>query len=312
MNAPTNTGDNYIVHNMPIADYHASTALSNGGLSDLAQCPAMFWANRLNPNRPPEVEKESHLHGNLAHCAFFEPHEFDKRYVALPEDAPKKPTAAQWAAKKPSPESVAAMEWWKDYGKQHSGKRIITLEQATVAKLQAESLMALESVWGGLSMRKLFVMGKPEVSAFWKDPLTGVRCRARPDFVVQINERQCILIDGKTYSSAERSEVVRQIARMGYYRQAGHYTVGYHIASGLEVVAFIFAFVETQYPYLAGSYMLGEESLSEGLLQQRELVDLYADCLRTNKWPSYTASTQVVDLPPYVMSSKELEVAYAD
>lgn len=305
------SNDNYIVHGMDILEYHRSPALSNGGLADLAECPAMFYANRLDPARPDEVEKAGHLHGNLAHCAFLEPEEFGKRYVVLPEDAPKKPTSAQWGAAKPSPASVEAMAWWKDFGERHAGHRIITQEEARICQRQASNMLSIPAVWGGRSMSELWPQGMPEVSAFWKDPLTGVDCRCRPDMVIQINERQCILLDVKTYSSAERGEVQRQVARK-YFRQAAHYSIGYHLASGLEVVAFIFVFVENAWPYLAGSYMLSTEFMQEGMAQQRALIDLYAECLKTNKWPGYTSETQTLEMPAYMAGSQSVEVGYAD
>lgn len=301
--------DNYIAHNMPMLDYHASPALSNSGLGELAQCPAMFFAKRLDPNRPAEEEKAGHLHGNLAHCAFFEPDQFAARYVALPEDAPKKPTAAQWGAAKPSPASVEAMEWWTAFGNQHAGKRIITAEEATTAQRQAANMLAIENVYGGMSMRELMARGKTEVSAFWKDPLTGVACRCRPDLVVQINDRQCILLDGKTYSSAAHGEVGRQVSRKGYWRQAAHYSIGYHLASGLEVVSFIFVFVESAWPHLAAVYDMTEEYMQHGMAEQRALVDIYAECMKSGKWPSYPKGT--LELPAYMVGSQEVEVGYA-
>lgn len=302
--------DNYIVENMPMLDYHAIDALSNSGLGELDQCPARYYKMKIDPNRPEEVEKEGHLHGNLAHCAVLEPGEFSKRYVVLPEDAPKKPTSAQWNAKKPSEDSVAAMAWWKDFGERHAGKRIIKPEEARTAQAQAANMLAIPSVWGGWSLEELMAEGKPEVSAFWKDPLTGAACRCRPDFVVKVNDRQCVLLDVKTYSSAERGEVVRQISRKGYFRQAAHYSIGYHLASGLEVVAFIFVFVESTYPFLAGSYTLSEEFMQHGMAEQRALVDLYAECKRTGVWPSYTKQTETLDMPAYLVSSNDVTVEF--
>lgn len=299
-----------LVYGMDIDEYHRSPALSNSGLAYLAECPAMFYAKKINPNRPSEEEKTGHLHGNLAHCAFLEPEKFGERYVVLPDDAPKKPTSAQWAAKKPSEESVIAMEWWKDFGTRHSGKRIISKEEARICQNQAANLMDIPAVWNDIDMRDLWKMGVPEVSAFWRDPLTGIHCRCRPDLVVKINDKQVVLMDVKTYSSAASGEVHRQISRKGYWRQAAHYSIGYHLASGMEVVDFVFLFVSSAYPYLAGSYNLSEVFMQHGMAEQRALIDLYAQCLKTNKWPSYTKKTQTLDLPGYMVDYEEVEVSY--
>lgn len=302
--------DAQLIHNMDIAEYHRSPALSNSGLTYLAECPAMFYAKKINPNRPDEEEKPGHLHGNLAHCAFLEPEEFGERYVVLPDDAPKKPTSAQWAAKKPSEESVIAMEWWKDFGTRHSGKRIISKEEARICQNQAANLMDIPAVWNAIDMRDLWKMGVPEVSAFWEDPLTCIPCRCRPDLVVKINDKQVVLMDVKTYSSASPVEVRRQIARKGYWRQAAHYSIGYSLASGMEVVDFVFLFVGSTYPFLAGSYNLSEEFMREGMAEQRALIDLYATCLKTNTWPGYTKKTETLEIPSYMGEIQEVEVSY--
>lgn len=299
-----------LFYDVPIDEYQRSPALSNSGLTYLAECPAMFYGMKLAPNRPVEEEKAGHLHGNLAHCSFLEPNEFTKRYVILPEDAPKKPTAAQWNAKKPSPESVMAMEWWSEFGKKNSGKRIITAEEGETCFRQSENLNRLQGVWGGFSMEQLMEDGTPEVSAFWNDPLTGIACRCRPDLVVKINDKQVVLMDVKTYSSASPVEVRRQIARKGYWRQAAHYSIGYSLASGMQVVDFVFLFVGSTYPFLAGSYNLSEEFMREGMAEQRALIDLYATCLKTNKWPGYTNKTETLEMPSYMAEIQEVEVSY--
>lgn len=300
-----------IVYDLPIETYHGDpNAVSKSGLDDLARCPAAFYALHLDPDRPKRAEKAGQLEGNLAHCALLEPAAFEKRYVVIPSDAPKRPTEAQWNAVKSNESSMAAKEWWSDFLDRHSNARIITAEQEYIAKAQAESMLKLPSVWGGHSMAEMLTRGRSEVSAYWVDQLTGMRCRCRPDLVVPINPRQVVLFDVKTYSDASQREFMRQVARKRYFIQDSFYSEGFAHASGLEVVAFIFVVVETSWPFLAASYQLGEESRHEGALQHRDLLDLYAECKRSGKWPGYTPSTATIELPPYVMTPQEVEISY--
>jgi hypothetical protein len=301
-----------IHYGLDIAEYHGnSLSVSKSGLDDLARCPAMFYALHLDENRPARAEKAGQLEGNLAHCALLEPDEFAKRYAVLPKDAPSRPTPAQWKAEKSNESSTAAKEWWMAWSKANAGARIITAEQAHAARCQAHSMRSLQNVWGGLPMAEMLKRGKAEVSAYWTDNLTGVLCRCRPDLVVPINARQVVLVDVKTFSDARSQEFKKQLGRKSYHLQDSFYSEGYARASGMEVVGFVFVVVETAWPFLAASYQLGDKSRHEGALQHRDLLDTYAECLRTNTWPSYTPATETVDLPPYALSSQEIELSYA-
>lgn len=295
---------------LDIEAYHGGPGISKTGLDDLALCPAMYYARHIDPDRPPRTEKAGQLEGNLAHCALLEPAEFPKRYAVLPKDAPSRPTPAQWKAVNSNESSTAAKAWWTAWNKDHAGARIITADQRYAAMCQAHSMRSLQNVWGGLSMADMLNRGKAEVSAYWTDPITGVLCRCRPDLVVPINARQVVLVDVKTYSEATRREFMRQVVRKKYHLQDSFYSEGYMRASGLEVVGFVFVVVEDKWPFLAASYQLGEESRHEGALQHRDLLDTYAECLRTNVWPSYTTATETLDLPPYAITSQELEFSY--
>lgn len=306
--APTKPG---IYEGLPIEVYHGSgLSISKSGLDDLARCPAMFYALHLDPDRPPRVEKPGQLEGNLAHCALLEPAEFSKRYAVLPKDAPNRPTPAQWKAVNSNESSTAAKAWWTTWNKEHAGARIITADQRHAAMCQAHSMRSLPAVWGGHSMAEMLKRGKTEVSAYWVDQVTGVLCRCRPDLVVQVNARQVVLFDVKTYSDATKSEFMRQVARKKYHIQDSFYSEGWMRATGQEVLGFVFVVVEDKWPFLAASYQLGDESRHEGALQHRDLLDTYAECMRTNTWPSYTASTETVDLPPYAITSQEVEFSY--
>lgn len=294
-----------IIEGLDIDAYHMLASISKSGLDLLAQSPAIYHARVLNPDRPPRREKAGQLEGHLAHCAILEPEEFSNRYVVPPENAPRKPTEAQWAAKKPSPDSMAAMAWWTEYNAENTGKRVITADQYEVALRQADSMRALPEI------QKYLSRGKAEVSAFWRDPFTGVECRCRPDFVHPTSASSVVLVDVKTFSSAAADEFRRQCARKKYHVQDTFYSEGFSIAARVNVEKFVFVAVETEYPYAAASYTLGAESREEGYLEWRRLLDVYEECLRTNKWPGYADKTVEIDLPSYAFTSQEVEISYA-
>lgn len=301
MNEPYTPG---LIYGLDIEAYHAMESVSKSQLDDLAQSPFHFYSRHLDPLRPARTEKAGQLEGNLAHCAVLEPESFSDRYVTIPTDAPRRPTEAQWKAKNPSDSSLEAMDWWSGFNAENADKRVITTDQYEVAMRQADSIRRLPEI------QTYLARGKAEVSAFWTDPITGVKCRCRPDFVHQLSASSVVLLDVKTFSSAAADEFRRQCARKRYHVQDTFYSSGFSVAASVTVEKFIFVAVETDWPYAAASYVLGAESREEGYLECHRLLDLYEECQRTKRWDSYANKTTEIDLPPYAFTSQEVEISY--
>lgn len=288
-------GDVGVLDGLDIEVYHAGAGISKSQLDQIDRSPGHFYAMSLSPNRPAPRERAGQLEGQLAHCAILEPDEFDRRYIVLPEDAPRRPTEAQYRAKNPSPESVAAMEWWREFVVASGGKTVIKQEQYEVAWRQSDAVRALPDVREALSA------GKTEQSAYWIDRATGVLCRCRPDFVHDCGSSGVVLLDVKTFNDASPSEFARQVARKAYHRQDAYYSDGYAQASGRPVLAFIFVAVETDYPYFASATMLDDASRNQGRLDYRRPLDTYARCLAKGEWPGYSTGIETISLPRWAM-----------
>jgi exodeoxyribonuclease VIII len=270
-----------LVFDMSNADYHGcKEAISNSGLNDFGQSPAHYFGRHLDPNRPPQKKRPGQLEGTLAHCALFEPDQFGRRYSVGP-DVSKNTNA------------------WKAFAAEcEADKReAITQDQFDVAHHQARQARLIPSVGKGLST------GFPEVSVFWIDDETGVRCRCRPDWVHPMRtpdgREGVILFDGKTYTSAQPEDFGRQVMRKYYDRQAAFYSDGYEAATGVEVLAFIFIGMETEWPYLASAMPLKPEDVQRGRDSYRELLPRYAKCYEASTWPSYADDLANLPLPKY-------------
>lgn len=285
-----------LMHGLDIDAYHAMPGISKTGLDRIEQSPAHYFGWHLDPQRPAPRERSGQLEGTLAHCAILEPGEFNQRYVVIPSFAPRRPTEAQWNAKKPSEDSIAAMSWWTDFTAKHSTKRTITAEQYEVAMRQAEAVRKLPEAVEALER------GRPEVSAFWVDSQTGELCRCRPDFVSDYGERRVILLDVKTYSNASAGEFRRQVARKRYHVQDAYYSDGYAAASGLDVMGFVFVAVESEWPHQANALMLDERSREQGRKDYRRNLNTYSACRRGNHWPGYSEQVQLIDLPSWALT----------
>lgn len=285
-----------LIHGLDIDVYHSMAGISKTGLDRIEQSPAHYYGWHLDPQRPAQRERSGQLEGNLAHCAILEPGEFSARYVTIPAHAPRRPTEAQWNAKKPSEDSIAAMSWWTDFTARHSNKRVITAEQYEVAMRQAEAVRKLPEVVEALDR------GRPEVSAFWVDAQTGALCRCRPDWVADFGGRRVILLDVKTYSNASAGEFRRQVARKRYHVQDAYYSDGYAAASGVDVMGFVFVAVEGEWPHQANALMLDEPGREQGRRDYRRNLDTFSTCMRSNHWPGYGERVQLIDLPSWALT----------
>lgn len=255
------------------AAYHASPGLSNSGLSDLLRSPWHFYSLHLDPNRPAEDQTAAQLAGTLAHTLILEPETFEQFYAV-------------------GPEVTRSTKVWKEFEASNPGRMCIKPSELEPARLQATSVRSHPR------LGQLLSAGRAEVSAYWTDLETGVLCRCRPDWV-HTSTLGAILVDVKTCGDARPEEFTRQIARMGYHRQAAWYSEGYAQASGEDVIGFIFAAVEDKWPYACSAVMLDDESLARGAEQNRALVRLYAQCMERGEWPAYSQEIEVVNLPAW-------------
>lgn len=289
-----------IVYDMPAEQYHAISALSATGLKALARSA---WHYKHRPDIKPTLPM---LRGTLAHCAVLEPHALADRYIVVPEDAPRRPSRAQWEAKKPSDDSRAAMSWWTDFNASAEGRQIVSAEGYAITQMQLQALADEPTIAGILKE------GRGEASVFWRCQRTGVYCKARPDWMTPPTGRRVTLLDLKSTADESPNGFGRAAARMGYHLQRSHYVDGVQQATGWKVGEFVFAAVTSAPPVLAVPYFLTDAIKEQADDERAELMDLYARCLESGHWPAYGNGLQMLDFPAYAKRDSEVEVAFAD
>jgi hypothetical protein len=294
MNARTDCRPMGIVNDMPFAEYLAVEAVSSTGLRNAARS---MWHYR---NRVDIEQTRPMLRGTLAHCAVLEPHALSKRYVVAPPTAPKRPTAAQWAAKNPNASSRAAMDWWIDFNATANGREVIDADEYAVTQMQLDAIRQCRE------LADLLATGRGEVSIFWIDPETGLYCKARPDWLTDD-----AALDLKTCADESPNGFSRAAARLRYDLQEAHYTAGIEAFTGRRV-DFLFGAVTNKPPVLAVPYVLTDEVRGNARDERRELMQRLAQCMRENTWPAYGSGVQLLDFPAYMKGGGEVEVEWSN
>ena len=83
----------------------------------------------------PKAQSADMAWGSLVDLLWLTPEDWDQYVVLKPSDAPKKPTAAQRNAAKPSQASINAIGWWDQFNARTLGKMVV--DQALLDEVRA-------------------------------------------------------------------------------------------------------------------------------------------------------------------------------
>jgi hypothetical protein len=149
--------------------------------------------------------------------------------------------------------------------------------------------------------------GVSELSLFWTDERTGVRCRGRVDRWQRLPTGRMVAVDYKTTTSVTPREILKAIRTYGYWQQGEFYSRGIR-ATGLELEPwFMFVFQEKTPPYMIQVVDLSPMALAYGRQLNDRALEVYRDCSESGIWPGYENAGEIltIDLPPYLQQEME-------
>jgi PDDEXK-like domain of unknown function (DUF3799) len=273
-----------IIHGMANEVYHSTPAVSNTVLSSMSRSPAHCFALHVSEDRRKQATSPAFFAGTLAHCAILEAGALLDRYMLKPEGLDMRTKEGKaWKAALPA--------------------GVLTID----ADEYATALAQRDAVQGVPELAELLADGVAEVSAFWRDDETGLQCKCRPDWVHTLSDGRVILVDVKTTVDASPQQFNRSVWRYGYHRQAAWYSAGYARAAGVEVAGFVFAAVTSAHPFIGAAHTLDDDYMRIGQDECRRLLDEYADCKLTGRWPAFPGMN-LLSPPAWAAQSDEVEV----
>lgn len=276
-------------------NYHGDTSrISKSGLDLIARSPYHYWAKYLNPDRPAEAPKKHFVVGSITNDVLLQAHLLDEQYVIVPADAPRRPTSAQLNAKKPSDETVAAIEWWDNFNEKVGGRTVVEADDYDRACRMRDAVHAHPAA------RVLLKQGIAEKTLYFEEPETGAKCKCRPDFIGVMPNNEHMLIDLKTTSDASPDSFGRSALSWRYHVQAAFYSEGFYYATGNFPQIFGFVVVEKEYPFAVACYYADERTLELGHNAYMKNLQTYLDCLQSGVWPGYSEKLERLALPEYI------------
>lgn len=273
---------------------------SNSQLKIIGQQSAMHYHYYCTH---PEEDKRTPAKdfGHALHTGILEPHQFERQYCVLPENAPNRPSIRQINAKSPSAGSIAQIDWWQRWDADHAGMIDLPAETFDALRGMADKARGhvLEIPTEGKTIRipcgELFDMCRKEVTYRWTDARTGIKCKARTDLACdEFNFGG----DLKSAVDASPDGFARAVHRYLYHQQHVHYTDGAQ-ATGNPWSNFLFFAVEKEPPYCPAVYYIPAMAEELGRFLRDRALDRLKTSLETNTWPGYTNRMTELVLPAY-------------
>lgn len=270
---------------MSNADYHANPAIGSSGIKLLLRSPLHYWSRYLDPEREANEPSPAMKFGTAWHAAFFEPAEFAKNYVEVPEGIDKRSKA---------------------------GKELFAhIEESGQIPMTAEDMAALRKMTERSNAHPITKLLKSlphvcEHSFFDTDPHTGMAIKCRPDMLVYPCKElpNGAIIDGKTTTDASSGEdgFARSVLDFDMPTQAAFYCdIIQREFKTQGSPLFLWAAQEKDAPFCMQYFRATDMMMDYGRRKYKEGLNIAAAAYRADKWPGYGETINDIALPIWAM-----------
>lgn len=291
--------DKSVIKGMPLDVYHSQCcsgpSVSSSNLRRVLEVnggsPAHFFAEWTgNPNYIEREEKQHLVLGRAVHHLLLGEKQFSEQFVFRPAEVPDRKTGILKAWQSQRTECKAWMagdmmlsaavddapinRWLTKNARR--GRAVLKDSDIEHIKGIAISLGNDPFVKNGL------LGGQIERSFLWRDPETGLWCKARPD-AVPVSDTD--FADLKTTTSVQYNDLANAVRDYAYHQQAALVAEGAKICADVTMTSFTFVFVEKTPPYCVRLVQLKDEDIALGHRQNRAARLLIASCIRSGRWP---------------------------
>ena len=264
-------GEAFIVDEMPNSYYHDHKSISSSGLRTIIdKCAKKYWyKSPFNANRPPPEQKDCWTMGSGAHDYLLQRDSFLEHNTVLPDEF----NAHKKADREFKKELIEA------------GFNVLTADNLVDIKAMVAEVDA--HPFAGAA----FTDGKAERSLFWVVTIiidgeeVQVPCRCRPDWLPNDAKK---VPDYKTTADASEDGINKSMANFGYDQQHAWYSDGIDAVFGEKPEQFFFVWQEKEPPYIVNCSIPDREAIRYGAMLNRKALNIFAECIKTDVWPTYS------------------------
>jgi exodeoxyribonuclease VIII len=209
----------------------------------------------------------------------------NKRVMRVPAGAPTKPNARQRSAKRPSAETVAAIEWWAAFEAENATAIVLTPAKYDETMRMVESVracpLAVDLIQAGTVVEQTILFS-----------VSGRACRTTPDILAPSEFEAEI----KTTRSAHPDDFMWQSKRYGWGTQHAWHMTGAEAAGRPVREAYTIA-IEAQRPHPVTVFRMDTDILEHGRRCNRLWLEQIRTCEASNYWPAYAQTIVDLHLP---------------
>lgn len=290
-------------------DYHATPAISKSKLDDFLYLPALYYAKHIAKTIPNE-ETEALDIGRAVHALALEGADaYGERFATVPEDAPKRPTAKQVNAKKPSPETLAAIDFWQEFNRVNGNKTILSPKAEQVAQGCAGGILANPTA--------AMLLKGAETEVSWRVQAGSLLIQCRTDIFGRASDELCAymaalgisMTPGEPYCAdikttptlgiAELRSWNRKFAQWGYHRQGPFYQSVIKDVLGEFPERFFFIVAAKEAPHPCAVMLPDDEANECGWAEVATGLAELRRCYATGEWPALPTGVQRLAMPPW-------------
>lgn len=262
-----------IYHGISFDDYKLINAVNQSSLKHMV-VSAKKYKHMLNR----EYSSSAMAIGSAVHTAILEPSEFESKYSVY--DGTRRGNA------------------WDEFKNTHSDSDILTqTEMSTVENI-------VSAVKSHQCAMKYMLGGDAEVTIVFIEPSTGIKCKARLDY---IDKAYRFFTDLKTTRDVSHDFFQRQIAQLQYHFQFGFYRMGLHILTGVWVPAKCIAAQNCE-PFDVVPYNISSAAMDKGASMVLDCLHTLKTCIESDTWPGISDDEVELDLPSWAYDYEEEEI----
>lgn len=274
---------------LTLDQYHDHPAWSASRLKyALTHTGRAYFAEYGDPDRERTPPTDAMRQGSLCDCLITQPGKASERYVIMPADAPRRPTALQIKTGADSRPGTKAHDtyldaqdreaWWLGFDVSAAGREVIPSGWWHRAEQIREVLLADADI--GPRLRDAMLTS--QTPHLWTDA-NGLECRYLPDLETGAGG----LWDLKKAASTAPRKMIAQSYQLAYDVQLAHYGVGFedrYQAPATETGLIVY---EWDSPHDYAMAPATPELLALGRERRAKALDLIQGWEERDVWPSH-------------------------